>query len=115
MALIESSVCTMVPDSKDFTCPETTATDPSTNDTSVDRAIRMWTSVFARCSTGHTWTPMSTLSTQEKQEESVRLEAHNAQLREILKDIRAKKDRIVALMPGFLADARARAQSELIE
>ncbi|CAL4103542.1 unnamed protein product [Meganyctiphanes norvegica] len=100
MPSVNSPVSTMQ-DSKDIRCSET---DPSVIDTSMNKAgSHKLSSGLVRCSRGHGGTTLSTRNRRELREESARLEARNTHLRDILNELKAKKERIEVLMSGFLA------------
>ncbi|CAL4230488.1 unnamed protein product [Meganyctiphanes norvegica] len=102
MPPVDSSVTTIIPNSINIKCPETEA---SSKDTSID-SLR-WSLGKVRVSSRRRRMTLSTRNRQrELREESSRLEARNTHLRDILKELRAKKEKIEALMPGFLTDSQ---------
>ncbi|CAL4236688.1 unnamed protein product [Meganyctiphanes norvegica] len=101
MISVDSSVTTMMPESKGIKCSEM---DPTSKDTSID-SLR-WSSGMVKSSSRRKRMSLSTRNRQrELREESARLEARNTHLRDILKELKAKKEKIEAL--NVIPDTKA--------
>ncbi|CAL4103540.1 unnamed protein product [Meganyctiphanes norvegica] len=104
MPSVDSSTSTTMTNSNDIRCSET---DSSIEDTSMSKHDSpKLSSGFVRCSLGPGGTSQSTWNRRELREESARLEVRNIHLRDILNELKAKKERIEVLMPGFIADTQ---------
>ncbi|CAL4122778.1 unnamed protein product [Meganyctiphanes norvegica] len=103
----------MMSKSKDMRrCSET---DPLIEDTSMNKhdSPKRHSGSVRRCSRGNEGTPSSTWNRRGLREESARLEAQSMYLRDILKELKAKNERVEVLMPGFLADTQGPIKTKL--